>query len=409
MAEYLIQDTTLIELANAVRTKTGKADILTPSEMVSNLNAIPERVESDLSVSGPTITVPAGNYKSQAIKSVKSAKQASPSISVNSNGLITASVTQTEGYVGAGTKSATKQLTVQAAQTITPGTSNKTITSGRYLTGNQTIVGDADLKAENIKKGVNIFGVNGTCESSSLSFSVVGGTTRPSSPANNTVWVNTSTAISSWVFSVTTPSSPAEGMVWFLTGTASNVAFNALNKDNIMVYPISTKQYVGGAWVNKIVASYKNGAWVSWWDGYLYKNGDEYKYITGGWSLSGSGTKNANSIKIGTDSWRFDINSTAYTNIGVNLTGKTKVEAYFTSINMNTSESGYVYLDVYRDGVRVARRTVAHNAKFSNAWFSLDISALPNNGDYIIKINAYHHHKDYNTPLNATFTQVRCT
>ena len=408
MAEYLIQDTTLIELANAVRTKTGKADILTPNEMVSNLNTIPERVESDLSVSGATITVPAGNYKSQAIKSVKSAEQASPSISVDSNGLITASVTQTEGYVGEGTKSATKQLTVQDAQTITPGTSNKTITSGRYLTGTQTIVGDADLIPENIKKGVNIFGVDGTCESSSLSFSIVGGTTQPSNPANNTVWVNTSTAISSWVFSATTPSSPAEGMVWFLTGTASNVAFNALNKNNIMVYPLSTKQYVSGAWVDKIVSSYKNGAWVSWWDGYLYKNGDECKNFTGGWGLSGASTRGSTSIKIGEDPWRFDVNSTAYTNKGINLTGKTTLQAYFTTVNAGKSR-GYIYLDVYRDGTRVARKTVANNTTFSNAWSSLDISTLPSNGDYIVKINAYYHSSAENYLINATFSQVRCT
>lgn len=92
------------------------------------------------------------------------ATQATPSISVSSAGLITASATQSAGYVAAGTKSATKQLTTQAAQTITPGTSNKTIASGRYLTGTQTIKGDANLKAANIAKGVSIFNVTGTHE-----------------------------------------------------------------------------------------------------------------------------------------------------------------------------------------------------------------------------------------------------
>lgn len=50
----------------------------------------------------------------------------------------------------------------QAAQTITPGTSDKTITSGKYLDGTQTIKGDANLKPENIKSGVSIFGVAGS-------------------------------------------------------------------------------------------------------------------------------------------------------------------------------------------------------------------------------------------------------
>lgn len=93
--------------------------------------------------------------------------QATPSISVDGSGLITATSTQSAGYVSAGTKSATKQLTTQAAQTITPGTSDKTISSGLYLTGVQTIQGDANLIAENIKDGVTIFGVAGTLSASS--------------------------------------------------------------------------------------------------------------------------------------------------------------------------------------------------------------------------------------------------
>lgn len=50
----------------------------------------------------------------------------------------------------------------QAAQTITPSTSNQYIYAGTYCSGQQTIQGDADLAAENIKSGVSIFGVTGT-------------------------------------------------------------------------------------------------------------------------------------------------------------------------------------------------------------------------------------------------------
>lgn len=60
-------------------------------------------------------------------------------------------------YVGSG-------VPTQAAQTITPGTSDQTIASGKYLTGTQTIKGDANLIAGNIKKDVQIFGVTGTYE-----------------------------------------------------------------------------------------------------------------------------------------------------------------------------------------------------------------------------------------------------
>lgn len=96
------------------------------------------------------------------VNAMATATQATPSISVSSAGLITASSTQSAGYVAAGTKSATKQLITQVAQTITPSTSDQTIASGLYLTGTQTIKGDANLVAENIAEGVSIFGVTGT-------------------------------------------------------------------------------------------------------------------------------------------------------------------------------------------------------------------------------------------------------
>lgn len=125
---------------------------------------IPSKAASDLTARGATVTVPAGYYPAQTSKSVATAAQATPSITVDSGGKITASATQAAGYVTAGTKTATKQLTVQEAKTWTPGTSNQTLASGRYLTGTQTIKGDANLKAANIVKGVSIFGVTGTAE-----------------------------------------------------------------------------------------------------------------------------------------------------------------------------------------------------------------------------------------------------
>lgn len=100
---------------------------------------------------------------------------ATPSISVSTGGLITVSSTQEEGYVTASTKTATKQLTTQAGTIITPGTTQKTAcASGRYTTGNIYVAGDADLKASNIKSGVNIFGVTGTYGSDLLETIVVG-------------------------------------------------------------------------------------------------------------------------------------------------------------------------------------------------------------------------------------------
>lgn len=56
----------------------------------------------------------------------------------------------------------TGTIASKGAQTYTPGTSNQTIANGQYLIGDQTIKGDTNLVAENIKQGVSIFGVTGS-------------------------------------------------------------------------------------------------------------------------------------------------------------------------------------------------------------------------------------------------------
>lgn len=58
-------------------------------------------------------------------------------------------------------------VTKKSAATYTPGTSDQSIASGQYLSGTQTIKGDANLVAGNIKSGVSIFGVSGTYTGSS--------------------------------------------------------------------------------------------------------------------------------------------------------------------------------------------------------------------------------------------------
>lgn len=99
-----------------------------------------------------------------------------PEITVSSAGLITATSEQAAGYVPGGTKSSTKQLTTQAAKTVTPGTTNQTaVASGRYTTGAVTVKGDANLKAENIAEGVSIFGVTGTHSGGGQLYSVTDG------------------------------------------------------------------------------------------------------------------------------------------------------------------------------------------------------------------------------------------
>lgn len=202
-----IETTELVKIANAIRTKTGTTDKISLEDMPAKIAAIesgaalPElenegaasdllsgkqlidsegnivegtiatKTASNLTASGATVTVPAGYYATQATKSVATATQATPSITVNSSGLITASATQTAGYVAAGTKSGTKQLTTQAAKTITPSTSSQTaVASGVYTTGAVTVAAipssykntsDATASADEIMQGETAY-VNGS-------------------------------------------------------------------------------------------------------------------------------------------------------------------------------------------------------------------------------------------------------
>lgn len=172
-------------------------DDATPSDVLSgkhfhNANGIQTgtiatKSSSDLTVSGATVTAPAGYYSSAASKSVATGSAttpattitANPSIFVNSSGLITATTSTSQnitptvsaGYVSSGTAgtitvlgSETRQLNTKGATTYTPSTTAQTIASGTFLTGTQTISGDSNLVAENIKKDVTIFGITGTAE-----------------------------------------------------------------------------------------------------------------------------------------------------------------------------------------------------------------------------------------------------
>lgn len=199
MAEYIItKKSNLVAVADSIRERTGGTGKITLGEMIDDINhdiggvELPEltnegtasdllagkqlidqegnivegtiatKTSSNLTASGATVTVPAGYYASQATKSVATATQATPSVSIDSAGKITASATQTAGYVSAGTKTGTKQLTTQAAKTITPSKSSQTaVVSGVYTTGAVTVAGDSNLVAGNIKSGVSIFGVSG--------------------------------------------------------------------------------------------------------------------------------------------------------------------------------------------------------------------------------------------------------
>lgn len=131
--------------------------------------------------------------------------------------------------------------------------------------------------------------------SNPLNFKVVGGTSQPTNPKENTIWINTDKNITDWAFSADEPfDNNVEGLVWIKTAQASSAPFNALKKNNLQVYPSAVTQYVSGAWVEKTAKIYQGGAWVGF-EKYLY-NLDAFGKVwkTGGYKIGAeSGAKAA--------------------------------------------------------------------------------------------------------------------
>lgn len=170
-------DTKLTAIADEVRELSGATGKLGLDAMATNLGNANTEVDNQASLleqaivllEGKAVT---GDAKLQAKTVTPSESSQVVTADSGYNGLSSVSVGAiSKTYVGS-------NVTKKAAQTYTPGTSNQTISSGQYLNGTQTILGDTDLVAGNIKKGVSIFNVTGTYEGS-------GGVTLPtlSNPA----------------------------------------------------------------------------------------------------------------------------------------------------------------------------------------------------------------------------------
>ena len=95
-----------------------------------------------------------------------------------------------------------------------------------------------------------------------LQLKIVTGTARPSSASENTIWVNTTDDITSWVIRPSAPPVPTEGMLWLGSGWWTENEFNLSSKNGIYVQLTSAIQYVSGAWVEKEAAIYQNNTWT---------------------------------------------------------------------------------------------------------------------------------------------------
>ena len=132
---------------------SGKT-ILTSSGLITGSMTNNGNVSKSLNA-GSSYTIPKG-YHDGTGKVIANTLASQTSATATAGNILSGKTAYVNGNKITGT------IASKAAATYTPTTSNQTIASGQYLSGTQTIKGDSNLVAANIKKGTSIFGVTGT-------------------------------------------------------------------------------------------------------------------------------------------------------------------------------------------------------------------------------------------------------
>lgn len=241
---------------NKTATPTEQAQIITPDPQFNGLrkatvNAIPSNyVGSGIvhdptpTVSGATVNIPTGYYSQNTSESVLTTQQATPVITVN-GGNITATATQSEGYVQSGTKTATATIptvqqavpvmsvngaTVTAIATQSAGlvdagteTASATVQSGNVSVDNKTITANPSISVDN--NGEITASVSGN---ETLTATVSEGYVNTSTPGTAAISGTATSQLSTMVGQTITPSTSAQTLNTIGKYMIGNVVVNAM-------------------------------------------------------------------------------------------------------------------------------------------------------------------------------------
>lgn len=391
--------------SNSLQLTTVSANTITPTEseqtaVASNVytlgtikvgaisstyvgSGITRQSSTNMTVSTNTVTAPAGYYSTSASKSIPNGSAttpattitANPTISVSSSGLITATASKTQGvtptvsagYVSSGTSGTitvsgtnTSQLTTKSATTYTPTTTNQTISSGTYLTGTQTILGDENLVAGNIKKNVSIFNITGSYEGSGGGggLTVATATATPSSASASISFAGLSGEPTSFV--VVSASDLATGASPYKT---ASVVFDGTNIIGQEITNISNAQvtYVSSGWSK----SYSSGTLTITGTGTNFQ-ANQYKLI---YTYGGSDIETKD-VQVGSGV------------TSITFTGLDDEPSYFSCIFKSdfSTSSGYTRtICVVYDGTNTYGMEMGSGAQATEHW-----SFTYNNGSLVI-------------------------
>ena len=184
-----------------------------------------------------------------------------------------------------------------------------------------------------------------------IDLTVVGGTTQPENPKNNTIWVKTETAIGTAYLSPTAPESHAVGDVWINTtnryqsdasAVASSTHLLTVAEDPYLtVNVLQFKQWDGSAWNWCDGGIYANNAWTDM-ALYIYWYGtqNEAYPIQGRRAGSSSGTPyTTDIITYNDDSFSAILSSSQYYGIIITSAGCSIDVSKFTTVGLKIRHS----------------------------------------------------------------------
>jgi hypothetical protein len=221
----------------------------------------------------------------------------------------------------------------------------------------------------------------------------------PANPKEGTVWVKTEDEISAWVFSAEAPTEQ-EGLVWVEIGISSPIAFNALKKNTLRVYPQSCAQFIGGEWVNKDFMIALDGQFVSS-TRYILTEGISNKTFV----MSGNGTSGSSLpylwARSGTASWSG--RSYYYYPDPIDLTPYKTI--YFIGKGANSGgwgESSAWYIGQSPTSIAAS---IDMTSQTSEVTKTLDVSSLT--GEYYIGMTPCSKHLDYDGSVKSAWVYGR--
>lgn len=275
MADYAVMPKSDYQAAcNAVRAKTGKTEVITSGNLSSEIDSIQVGVDtSDATATAGEILSGKTAYVDEKKITGSMANRGAVSKTLDTG---TTSYTVPSGYHNGNGK---VSISLEE-RTVTPSTSNQNITPESEKVLSKVVVeGDANLKSENIKSGVSIFGVEG----SAVVPKIVTGTVTLSTAAKQ-VTISASFNTINRAFLVLTSQvnfSTSSARVTFYTPNDLILSNNNSYKkgDALNWTPTGVGTYSGGAYVTKLSNSIKIG--YSSDDSYSLPAGTYFYYLLG--------------------------------------------------------------------------------------------------------------------------------